>query len=91
MTTKRKAQTFAERMLAEAREIESTDWVFGRAFVSNGLEEQLVEGLKAFAKLWFLEHTDEVYLPAQYYRMIELIDQWRLADTAELEDDEDED
>lgn len=88
MTTKSK--TFADRMLAEAREIDGQNWLFGQLFVREGLEGDLIAGLKAFAKLWFLELTGETQLPAEFYRLVDVITEFWLADTSELEDDEED-
>lgn len=85
-----KPKTFADLMRAEAREIDGQSWVFGISFVTSGLEEQVIEGMKAFAQLWFVHYTDEKELPSEFYRMKDILDDI-LLDTSELEDEEDED
>lgn len=84
-----KPKTFADKMRAEAREIDGQSWPFGISFVASSLEESVIEGMKAFAQLWFVNYTDETELPSEFYRLKDILDDL-LLDTSELEDEEDE-
>jgi hypothetical protein len=83
------AKTFVNEMIREARETDRLPYFFA-GMVRQGLEEQAVAGLKAFAHLWFYSYGDETQLPDVWYRLKDLLDDDLFTDTSELDDDEDD-
>lgn len=85
--------TFVHHSLKLAKEIDSNTQVarLFRSMSIESMETRLIEGLQAFAVLYFLEFTDATELPPQFYWLVNLIEENYIADVSELQDDDDYD
>lgn len=80
------SKKFVDEAIKDAKEIDRNPLT---SVVVHGLEEDVADGLKALARLWFLEFTDENDLPAEFHHLVELIQRWNIADLDDFEDEED--